>query len=148
MQYNPIQLPFPLYKLLSTSSIESPDNFRSINHHHLHHINIHTPPAKYLIPHKPRTFRNTIIYTDDQVARKRERKKICKVSYTGQLWIRKPPATASSHWETKPSESNSDIQPFIESKKKKRIHQDTDATVEGLTPLGFPRNSVTEKDDC
>ncbi|GJR09419.1 hypothetical protein Tco_0792071 [Tanacetum coccineum] len=65
------------------------------------------------------------------------------VYFYRQLWIRKPPATASeSHWETKPSESNSDIQPFIESKKKKRIHQATNATVEGLTPLGFPIDSA------
>ncbi|GJX13879.1 hypothetical protein Tco_0205637 [Tanacetum coccineum] len=28
----------------------------------------------------------------------------------GQLWIRKLPATATSHWETKPSETNSDTQ--------------------------------------
>nr|GEV99242.1 Ty3/gypsy retrotransposon protein [Tanacetum cinerariifolium] len=61
------------------------------------------------------------------------------IAIKGRLWM--PSATASSHWETKPSESNSDIQPFIKSKKKKRIHQATDATVEGLTPLGFPRNS-------
>ncbi|PWA59126.1 ubiquitin-associated (UBA)/TS-N domain-containing protein [Artemisia annua] len=39
-------------------------------------------------------------------------------------------------------ETNSDIQLFIESKKKKRLRQAADATIERLTSLGFPRDSV------
>ncbi|GKA25647.1 NEDD8 ultimate buster 1 [Tanacetum coccineum] len=39
-------------------------------------------------------------------------------------------------------ETNSDIQLFIESKKKKRLRQAADATIERLTTLGFPRDSV------
>ncbi|GJU28562.1 hypothetical protein Tco_1167183 [Tanacetum coccineum] len=51
-----------------------------------------------------------------------------------QLWIRKLPATATSHWETKPSETNSDTQYSERSRAHgKMVMYDANTSIEAVT---------------